>query len=282
MNYPSWVAYLVSPGLFIFLVVLFIIISVILILSLKKLRVVKVTETYRKIILPACIVTFLSYIVGTLILLLTQFLARFDWINTKLAEPLVTNSFTNIYTFLYTLLAFIVSTVLIYYLNKLITMKAIRLSNGKEFKIALVLTIFTAPYLFFIPNNTVKVQPNEIKTEDVTKIESYRTINLADTNKLKELINLLESANSYEDVKADTTNSPRTITITYKEGIETPDNSVFEKDSAILLNLFSNIDRVEFILGDVYYTFDYDVVNTIHQNSLRNMSVEELLAYYDM
>lgn len=282
MNYPSWVAYLVSPGLFIFLVVLFIIISVILILSLKKLRVVKVTETYRKIILPACIVTFLSYIVGTLILLLTQFLARFDWINTKLAEPLVTNPFTNIYTFLYTLLAFIVSTVLIYYLNKLITMKAIRLSNGKEFKIALVLTIFTAPYLFFIPNNTVKVQPNEIKTEDVTKIESYRTINLADTNKLKELINLLESANSYEDVKADTTNSPRTITITYKEGIETPDNSVFEKDSAILLNLFSNIDRVEFILGDVYYTFDYDVVNTIHQNSLRNMSVEELLAYYDM
>lgn len=282
MNYPSWVAYLVSPGLFIFLVVLFIIISVILILSLKKLRVVKVTETYRKIILPACIVTFLSYIVGTLILLLTQFLARFDWINTKLAEPLVTNPFTNIYTFLYTLLAFIVSTVLIYYLNKLITMKAIRLSNGKEFKIALVLTIFTAPYLFFIPNNTVKVQPNEIKTEDVTKIESYRTINLADTNKLKELINLLESANSYEEVKADTTNSPRTITITYKEGIETPDNSVFEKDSAILLNLFSNIDRVEFILGDVYYTFDYDVVNTIHQNSLRNMSVEELLAYYDM
>ena len=282
MNYPSWVAYLVSPGLFIFLVVLFIIISVILILSLKKLRVVKVTETYRKIILPACIVTFLSYIVGTLILLLTQFLARFDWINTKLAEPLVTNPFTNIYTFLYTLLAFIVSTVLIYYLNKLITMKAIRLSNGKEFKIALVLTIFTAPYLFFIPNNTVKVQPNEIKTEDVTKIELYRTINLADTNKLKELINLLESANSYEDVKADTTNSPRTITITYKEGIETPDNSVFEKDSAILLNLFSNIDRVEFILGDVYYTFDYDVVNTIHQNSLRNMSVEELLAYYDM
>ena len=221
-------------------------------------------------------------LVGTLILLLTQFLARFDWINTKLAEPLVTNPFTNIYTFLYTLLAFIVSTVLIYYLNKLITMKAIRLSNGKEFKIALVLTIFTAPYLFFIPNNTVKVQPNEIKTEDVTKIESYRTINLADTNKLKELINLLESANSYEDVKADTTNSPRTITITYKEGIETPDNSVFEKDSAILLNLFSNIDRVEFILGDVYYTFDYDVVNTIHQNSLRNMSVEELLAYYDM
>lgn len=282
MNYPSWVAYLVSPGLFIFLVALFIIISVILILSLKKLRVVKVTETYRKIILPACIVTFLSYIVGTLILLLTQFLARFDWINTKLAEPLVTNPFTNIYTFLYTLLAFIVSTVLIYYLNKLITMKAIRLSNGKEFKIALVLTIFTAPYLFFIPNNTVKVQPNEIKTEDVTKIESYRTINLADTNKLKELINLLESANSYEGVKADTTNSPRTITITYKEGIETPDNSVFEKDSAILLNLFSNIDRVEFILGDVYYTFDYDVVNTIHQNSLRNMSVEELLAYYDM
>ena len=42
MNYPSWVAYLVSPGLFIFLVALFIIISVILILSLKKLRVVKV------------------------------------------------------------------------------------------------------------------------------------------------------------------------------------------------------------------------------------------------
>ena len=101
MNYPSWVAYLVSPGLFIFLIVLFAIISVIVLLSLKKLKVIKVKETYRKIILPACVVTFLSYIVGTLILLLTQFLARFDWINTKLAEPLVTNPFTNIYTFLY-------------------------------------------------------------------------------------------------------------------------------------------------------------------------------------
>lgn len=282
MNYPSWVAYLVSPGLFIFLIVLFAIISVIVLLSLKKLKVIKVKETYRKIILPACVVTFLSYIVGTLILLLTQFLARFDWINTKLAEPLVTNPFTNIYTFLYTLLAFAVSTVLIYYLNKLITMKAIRLSNGKEFKIALILTIFTAPYLFFIPSNTAKVQPNEIKAEDVQKIESYKSMDLSDTNKLKELMSLLESANAYEEVKADTTNSPKTITITYKEGIETPDNSVFEKDSAILLNLFSNIERVEFILGDVYYTFDYGVVNTIHQNKLRNMKVEELLEYYDM
>ena len=107
-------------------------------------------------------------------------------------------------------------------------------------------------------------------------------MDLNDTNKLKELMNLLESANSYEEVKADTTNSPRTITITYKEGIETPDNSVFEKDSAILLNLLSNIDRVEFILGDVYYTFDFSVVNTIHQNKLRNMKIEELLEYYDM
>ena len=161
-------------------------------------------------------------------------------------------------------------------------MKAIRLSNGKEFRIALVLTIFTAPYLFFIPMNTVKVEPKEIKTEDVQKIESYKAMDLNDTNKLKELMNLLESANSYEEVKADMTNSPRTITITYKEGIETPDNSVFEKDSAILLNLFSNIDRVEFILGDVYYTFDFSVVNTIHQNKLRNMKIEELLEYYDM
>ena len=99
---------------------------------------------------------------------------------------------------------------------------------------------------------------------------------------MKELMSLLESANAYEEVKVDTTNSPKTITITYKEGIETPDNSVFEKDSAILLNLFSNIERVEFILGDVYYTFDYGVVNTIHQNKLRNMKVEELLEYYDM
>ena len=130
--------------------------------------------------------------------------------------------------------------------------------------------------------NTVKVEPKEIKTEDVQKIESYKAMDLNDTNKLKELMNLLESANSYEEVKADMTNSPRTITIIYKEGIETPDNSVFEKDSAILLNLFSNIDRVEFILGDVYYTFDFSVVNTIHQSKLRNMKIEELLEYYDM
>ena len=282
MNYPSWVAYLVAPGLFIFLIILFVVISVIVLLSLKKLHIIKVKETYRKIILPACVVTFLSYIVGTLILLVTQFLSRFDWINTKLAEPLVTNPFTNFYTFLYTLIAFMISSVLIYNLNKIITMKAIRLSNGKEFRIALALTIFTAPYLFFIPNNTVKVQPNKIETQDVEKIESYRSMDLSDVNKLKELMNLLESANSYKDVKADTTNSPRTITIIYEDGIKTPENSVFEKDSAILLNLFSNIDRVEFILGDVYYTFDYSVVNTIHQNQLRNMKIEELLEYYNM
>ena len=95
-------------------------------------------------------------------------------------------------------------------------------------------------------------------------------------------MNLLESANSYQDIEVHTDTSPTTITVIYKEGIETPNNQVFEKDSAILLNLFSNIERVEFALGDVYYTFDYEVVNTIHQNNLRNMTIEELLEYYDL
>lgn len=283
MNYPSWIVYLVSPGLFIFLIVLFLITSLILLITLKKLKVGKVKETYKKIILPSCGVTFLSYIIGTLILLLTQFLSRISWIRTNLAEPLIESPFANIYTILYTIFAFLIATYFIFYLNRKITMKAIRLSNKKETKIALILTIFTAPYLFFVPMNVQpKVEPKEIQSEDVTMIESYRNMDLTDKEKLKELMNLLESANSYQDIEVHTDTSPTTITVIYKEGIETPNNQVFEKDSAILLNLFSNIERVEFALGDVYYTFDYEVVNTIHQNNLRNMTIEELLEYYDL
>ena len=255
----------------------------ILLITLKKLKVGKVKETYKKIILPSCGVTFLSYIIGTLILLLTQFLSRISWIRTNLAEPLIESPFANIYTILYTIFVFLIATYFIFFLNRKITMKAIRLSNKKETKIALILTIFTAPYLFFVPMNVQpKVEPKEIQSEDVTMIESYRNMDLTDKEKLKELMNLLESANSYQDVEVHTDTSPTTITVIYKEGIETPNNQVFEKDSAILLNLFSNIERVEFALGDVYYTFDYEVVNTIHQNNLRNMTIEELLEYYDL
>ncbi|MBS7020295.1 MAG: hypothetical protein KH135_00250 [Firmicutes bacterium] len=282
MNYPSWVAYLVSPGLFIYLIVLFFLVSAVIILTLKKLKVIKVQETYKKIILPALIVTFLSYVAGTLVLLLTQFLAKFDWINIKLAEPLVINPFTNIYSFLYTLLAFAVSTGLIFYLNKIITMNTIRLSNGKEFRIALLLTIFTAPYIFFIPAQVTKVRPNEIKTQDVSKIEEYKAISLTDTKKLKELVGQLGSANAYKEVKADINNKPTTITITYKDGIKTPDDQVLEKDSAILLYLFPKIERVDFVVDGIYYTFDYNIINTIHQNRLREMSLKELLEYYEM
>ena len=277
MNYPSWIIYLVSPGLFIFLIVLFLITSLILLITLKKLKVGKVKETYKKIILSSCGVTFLSYIIGTLIL------SRISWIRTNLAEPLIESPFANIYTILYTIFAFLIATYFIFYLNRKITMKAIRLSNKKETKIALILTIFTAPYLFFVPMNVQpKVEPKEIQSEDVTMIESYRNMDLTDKEKLKELMNLLESANSYQDIEVHTDTSPTTITVIYKEGIETPNNQVFEKDSAILLNLLSNIERVEFALGDVYYTFDYEVVNTIHQNNLRNMTIEELLEYYDL
>lgn len=282
MKYPSWVAYLVSPGLFIFLVVLFAIISIIILVTLKKLRVVKVKETYRKVILPACMVTFLSYIVGTVILLLTQFLTKFDWVNVKLAEPLVISPFLNVYAFCYTLLAFLVSTALIFYLNKLITMNTIRLSNGKEFRIALILTLFTAPYIFFIPSQVTTVKPNEIKTEDVNKIEEYKAISLTDTKKLGELLDLLGSANAYKEVKADITNKPTTITVVYKDNIKKPDNSILEKDSAVLLYLFSNIERVDFVIDGIYYTFDYNIINTIHQNKLRNMTLKELLEYYDL
>ena len=273
----------VETSLLIISFIVAIILGFIIIPILKKLKVGKVKETYKKIILSSCGVTFLSYIIGTLILLLTQFLSRISWIRTNLAEPLIESPFANIYTILYTIFAFLIATYFIFYLNRKITMKAIRLSNKKETKIALILTIFTAPYLFFVPMNVQpKVEPKEIQSEDVTMIESYRNMDLTDKEKLKELMNLLESANSYQDIEVHTDTSPTTITVIYKEGIETPNNQVFEKDSAILLNLFSNIERVEFALGDVYYTFDYEVVNTIHQNNLRNMTIEELLEYYDL
>ena len=155
----------VAMTIFIFLIVLFLITSLILLITLKKLKVGKVKETYKKIILSSCGVTFLSYIIGTLILLLTQFLSRISWIRTNLAEPLIESPFANIYTILYTIFAFLIATYFIFYLNRKITMKAIRLSNKKETKIALILTIFTAPYLFFVPMNVQpKVEPKEIQS----------------------------------------------------------------------------------------------------------------------
>ena len=46
-------------------------------------------------------------------------------------------------------------------------------------------------------------------------------------------------------------------------------------------DLYEPVDY-DFRIGDLYYTFDFSVVNTIHQNKLRNMKIEELLEYYDM
>lgn len=151
----------------------FVVDTVVLLIALKLLKIVKIKEIYKKTILKVWLIGFLADLIGSAILICTQLISP-SILSQEIISALAYNPFTNVWALLITIIAILVSALLIYFINMKVSFKKVDIEEKRKKKLALILAIFTAPYLFLYPSSLLYNVDGNIDTpiEPGRKIES--------------------------------------------------------------------------------------------------------------
>ncbi len=141
---PIWLLWLAPITWLVILPGNFIIDLLVIVVTMKALRLEHVKENAKKSILYVWIFGFLADFIGVAAMLIGS-----------MVEPsggVVFNPFESILSFLWVTGCVILSGVCIYFFNKKICLRKTELSDVEKKKLALSLAVFTAPYLFYLPS----------------------------------------------------------------------------------------------------------------------------------
>ncbi len=148
--FPIWFLMMFPMSWIFVLPANFIIDTIVFFIALKVFKITTIKEQYKKCIFKIWIFGFIADMLGSVILLLTQFFPS-EGILKDITIAATINPFQNIYGFLYVAIATFVSAVAIYLFNQKIALKKADIDEKTKKKIALILAIVTAPYVFFFP-----------------------------------------------------------------------------------------------------------------------------------
>ena len=159
--FPIWLLLLFPTVWIVVLPANFIIDSLVLLLAFAVCKLSGRKSLYQQSILKVWGLGFLADIIGTILLLLTQFMDRMvdessafgRWFYDNIASAVAYNPFKNLYAFLVVLLAVALSGFLIYVFNYKIALKKWPVEDLQRKKAALLLAVLTAPYVFFVPTS---------------------------------------------------------------------------------------------------------------------------------
>lgn len=132
--FPLWLLMLIPTAWLVILPGNFIIDSIVLLISMATLHIADKKQMYKKTILKIWFFGFISDIVGALYILGNMYLFELDIRGDE---------------FYLTIPAVLISAILIFLLNYLISFKGY--DRKTKFKLAISFAIFTAPYTFLIP-----------------------------------------------------------------------------------------------------------------------------------
>lgn len=161
--FPIWFLLLFPITWLIAMPINFVIDSIVILLSLKFLKIDDIFQKYKKVILKVFLFGFFADFVGAVFLFVfTSLVGRleeqsglFKWINKKIIESMMRSPFENIYAFLLVAIAVIIAGLCIYYLNLKNSFSKIDLEAKDRKKLAFYMAIFTAPYFFFVPTSVI-------------------------------------------------------------------------------------------------------------------------------
>lgn len=149
--FPVWLLILFPPLIFITLIGNFIIDSLVILFSLWLLK-ISDKSIYKKVIWKVWIFGFLADILGSLLLLGGAYCFDFtDFLYDHFANPLYLNPSSSFLSLLFCLIVIGISAICIYFLNKRYSFQKTKLKEPEKKKIAILLAIITAPYMFLLP-----------------------------------------------------------------------------------------------------------------------------------
>lgn len=155
--FPIWLLWLVPTTWIVVLPANFVIDLLVVVLTMKFLKVQGMKQKAKKIILRVWIFGFLADFIGTAAMILANII-EFDsgseiaeWWYKNISNPVSYNPFSSIYGFLWVTVCVILTALFIYLFNYKFCLKKAELSEQQRKKLALSLAIFTAPYLFWLP-----------------------------------------------------------------------------------------------------------------------------------
>lgn len=159
MIFPIWLLWLIPITWIIVLPANFLIDLFVIIITLKVMKVEKIKQRAKAIILRVWIFGFIADFIGTVGMFLANII-NFNnqteltrWWNENIANAISYDPFKNIYSILWVSLCIIISGLFIYLFNYKFCLKKADLDERSKRKLALSLAIFTAPYLFLLPTN---------------------------------------------------------------------------------------------------------------------------------
>ena len=170
--FPIWLLIFYPLYWLIVLPANFLIDTAVLLISLKVLKISNIKDVYKKTILKVWIIGFVADLCGAALLICTQLLPS-NLVNSSIISALAYNPFSNIWSLIITFIAIIITAIIIYFMNLKLSFKKVDLDQKAKKKIAIILAVITAPYLFLYPSSLL-YNNNEIDTNitEPKKIES--------------------------------------------------------------------------------------------------------------
>lgn len=206
--FPVWALVLVSPLIWtIILPANFLIETIVLLVACVIFKLSNVKEVYKKSILKMFFCGLLSDLIGAVILIV----GSKCWYSNILYSP-----FASVSNIVYISICVIISSIFIYVFNYNFIFKNVDIKNKKRRQIALFVTIFTAPYLFFYPAKIVPV--NNVEKENKAQIENTYLGNTLITRIFAESYNYTNTNFEYSDkinkVKSEISSNEKSVVTT--------------------------------------------------------------------
>ncbi len=149
--FPIWLLLIFPATWLVVLPANFIIDSVVLVLTARHLKIENIKHVYKKSILRIWLLGFIADIAGGLPLLLSRADLGDFWYK-HITLPLTENPFSDPIGLVYCILCIAISGVLIYIFDLKGALRNTGLDEKKKKTLAVLMAVFTAPYIYAIPS----------------------------------------------------------------------------------------------------------------------------------
>lgn len=155
--FPVWMLVLIPQLWLVALVGNYVIDFLVLFLTMKFLKIENRKTHIKKAIWKTWLIGFVADFVGGFGMFLVALIdmdyeTKFGkWWYDNLTNAVMYNPFSTLAGFLWATMCVVITSAIIYFVNKKWCLKKLEISDDEKKKLALSLAIFTAPFLFYLP-----------------------------------------------------------------------------------------------------------------------------------